>query len=66
MNEERREKLRTLVAQLEELKEEERHSYDSMPEGLQQAPNGQASETAGDHLDQAIDEINSAIEQKGA
>ncbi len=62
MNKERRTKLEAIVAQLEEIKEEERAAFDALSEGLQQSEKGQAIEAAGDNLDEAISSVQAAID----
>lgn len=73
MNDKRRKEVQAVLDQLLELKasvenllEEERNAYDNMPEGLQQATVGQASEAAAAALEaafDAIDDVESSLQE---
>lgn len=54
--------LEPLVSELEALHDEENEAFESMPEGLQQAERGQASEAAVDQLDEAKSSVESAVD----
>ena len=68
MNNERRKSINNLInliddarAQLETVKDEEQEAYDNLPEGLQQADRGQASEQAISALEDAISSLEDAV-----
>lgn len=68
MNKERRNKLAVLrgnledlAADLEALAGEERDAFDNMPESLQQGERGQQTEAAADALDEAVSELQTAL-----
>ena len=68
MNNERRKSINTLIdliddarSQLETIKDEEQEAYDNLPEGLQQAERGQASEQAISCLEDAISSLEDAV-----
>lgn len=62
MNIKQRARLEEVVGILEEIKEEEKAKFDNLPEGLQQAEQGQKIESAGDNLEEAIGHVQSAID----
>ncbi len=69
MNKDRRKQLQDCIAKLDEvqnevdcLKDDEQEYYDNMPEGLQQGEKGQKSEECCSALDEAVSDIQSAIE----
>lgn len=47
-----------VVEQLESLKDDERESFDALPEGLQQADRGQAMDEAANALEEAYDTLS--------
>lgn len=68
MNKERREQIKTLVDELENLKgqiedlaSEERDCYDAMPENFKCGDSGSQSEAAADALDNATNSIDETI-----
>lgn len=70
MNNDRRKALALLIesaealkAALEAIKDEEQNALDNMPEGFQQGEKGQASEASISQMDDAITEIESAIDK---
>ena len=76
MNDQRRKAIEAVLAELADLRarveaiqQEEQEAFDNMPEGLQQTPNGQASEAAASALDDALgafDEIESSLDEAKA
>lgn len=76
MNDQRRKAIEAVLADLADLRvrveaiqQEEQEAFDNMPEGLQQTPNGQASEAAASALDDALaafDEIESSLDEAKA
>ena len=46
---------------LQDVLDEERDSFENMPESLQESPNGQASVEAQENLEAAIDALEDAI-----
>lgn len=76
MNDQRRKAIEAVLADLADLRsrveaihQEEQEAFDSMPEGLQQTPNGQASEAAASSLDDALsafDEIEGSLDEAKA
>ena len=62
MNAKQRARLKEVVAILEEIKEEESAKFDNLPEGLQQAEQGQQIESAKDNLEEAIGYVETAID----
>lgn len=76
MNDQRRKAIEAVLADLADLRsrveaihQEEQEAFDSMPEGLQQIPNGQASEAAASALDDALsafDEIEGSLDEAKA
>lgn len=51
-----------IIAQIEEIRDEEQDSFDNMPENLQQSEKGQASETAIQALSDACDNLQSLLD----
>lgn len=69
MNHDRRKLLRQIEAQLsnifndlETIRDEERDSFDNMPEALQSGERGQASEAAADALESAAESAQEALQ----
>lgn len=62
MNAERRQKLERVMAELEEIAQDERSALDNLPEGLQQSERGQTMEAAADNLDEAVESARRALE----
>jgi hypothetical protein len=72
MNEARRRSVTRATTLLNEAREllgicavEEREYFENMPEGLQSGEKGEAAEAAADILDEAIEELDGAIEKIG-
>jgi hypothetical protein len=68
MNAQRRKRIGEIIILLEGIKtdieavqEEEQNYYESMPENLQAGDKGQVAEAAADSLQQAVDEVDNAI-----
>lgn len=68
MNKDRRERLRVIIekigdlkGEIEELKDEEQGAFDNMPEGFQEAERGLAMEAAVEMMDDAMNDIDTAI-----
>ena len=72
MNKERRNKIAKIISELESITNklrsvlsEEEMAFDNMPENLQCSMKGEESEEAIDYMNEAIDSLESAIEQLG-
>lgn len=70
MNDARRKQLALIKSQVEELvsrvesvRDDEQAAYDNMPEGLQQATNGEKSVDAVSTLDDALTSLGDAVNQ---
>lgn len=68
MNKKRREAIQDIISSLEELKEqieevrdEEQEYYDNMPESLQNGDKGQAADNAIGELQSALDKLDDVI-----
>ena len=65
MNKTRRKEIQKSIGDIRDvlqgILEDERESYDNMPEGLQSSENGIASEDAQENLEAAIDALEEAI-----
>lgn len=69
MNNERRSRIKAVASaleiqqtEIEYLKDEEQEAFDAMPEGLQESYRGVDSLDAIDNLDSALEELGSSIE----
>lgn len=69
MNKDRRASIQAVIDQLEEarqeletLRDEEQEYFDNMPENLQGGEKGEMAQTAIDNLDEAISNIEAAID----
>lgn len=69
MNKQRRDTIDSIISDLEAIKErieqvasEEREYYDNMPENMQSGDKGQAASDAADALEQALSDVESAID----
>jgi hypothetical protein len=56
-------RLREVSLELEVIREEEQDAYDSLPDSLQESPNGQASGEAAEFLEDAITGLDTAIDE---
>ena len=65
MNNERRKEIQNAISKIESLVQnildQEQATFENMPEGLQEAPNGLASMDAQENLELAIDALEDAI-----
>lgn len=61
MNAERRKKIDRALDLLREAAEEERASYDNLPEGIQESERGQKMEETADALDEAVSSLEGAL-----
>lgn len=61
MNAERRKKIERALDLLREAAEEERASYDNLPEGIQESERGQKMEETADALDEAVSSLEDAL-----
>lgn len=56
-----RDKLMDLCEEIEQVKDEEQEAFGNMPEGLQSSERGEAMESAISGLEEAYDNVNSAV-----
>ena len=70
MNKDRRNKISNIIKEIEQIKEklqevlnEEEMVFDNMPENLQCSTRGEESEVSIDCMNEAVDSLDSAIEQ---
>lgn len=70
MNKERRTKISNIIKEIENIKDklqdvlnEEESVFDNMPENLQCSMRGEESEESIDYMNEAVDALDSAIEQ---
>lgn len=70
MNNERRNKIRKIISNIESLKSDlqdvlsdEEFAFDSMPENLQYSTRGEESQEAIDYMNEAVDGLDEVIEQ---
>lgn len=56
------EKLRAVVAEIEQVRDDEQQAFDNLPEGFQQSERGQASEQAVTDLESAVSNAESAAD----
>ena len=62
MNQKQRNKLMEIINELEFMEVEEREKYDNAPEGLQDSEKFQKFEENADCIQEAIDQLNEAVE----
>ena len=70
MNNERRNKLKKIISNIENIKSDlqdvlsdEEFAFDSMPENLQYSTRGEESQEAIDYMNEAMEGLDNAIEQ---
>lgn len=70
MNKDRRNRILKIISEIEQVKEklqeilhEEEMVFDNMPENLQCSMRGEESEESIDYMNEAVDSLDSAIEQ---
>lgn len=62
MNKDRRERLEAILAEIEEIRDEEEEAFNSLPESLQGGAKGEAMESAIEALGEAVDAVTTAME----
>jgi len=62
MNQRQRDEIAEILDKLIDLEAEEREKYDNAPEGLQDTERVQKFEENADYIQEAIDQLNEAVE----
>lgn len=51
-----------IIAEMEEIRDEEQEKFDNLPEGIQESEKGEKFEESNDALDELIQELETAFE----